>query len=566
VKIEFIKITNFRSLKETVQIQLPQICALVGPNNAGKSNILNAINKVLGKDWITVNNFGEEDVYLSEYDRNIDIEIQFKEPYMYEAFKGTAASPIDKIKFSYTRYKVGEYKGQRRLEKNCLTKDDKQVTVLAEKPKTGTQMKFRPLTTIPQEMQENIPVIFLGTDRSLKNQLPGSRNSLLATLLNDINRNFEDPKNTIQGKKADGTAVDVSRLQRFNQCISEAIKALRTDQFVELENSIRDNALHQLGFDIEKDRDKLDIYFNPLSSLEFYKSLEIWVNENNFKVNATELGAGFQNAIVISILKAFEERRKNGAIFLIEEPEMFLHPQMQRSLYKTIRKIGETNQVIYITHSANFVTVPEFDEIRIVRKTENGTTIKQSTLVPDPKLKEKFRKELDPERNELFFAQRILIVEGDTEKLAFPEYAKRLNIDFDKVGSTIVEVGGKRNIIDFVELALSFDIPVAFVYDKDSSDFQGKKNEEAEYNAKLEEYKDRGVVVFSFDTNYEVELKRAWNEKKYNEYCQKYEKTGKPIRARLFAIDTDISIPEFITPIIRWTGNILDIKKTSTVL
>lgn len=558
MKIDFVKITNFRSLKETVKINLPQICALVGPNNAGKSNILNAINKVLGKDWVTVNNFGEEDVYLSEHDRNIEIEIQFTEPYMYEAFKGTTSTAIDKVKFSYTRYKVGEFKGQRRLEKKCLTKDDKEVSVLSEKPKLGTPRKYKPLSTIPQEMQESIPVIFLGTDRSLKNQLPGSRNSLLATLLQDINRDFEDFKNTVQGKKADGTLVDVSRLHRFNQCISEAIKVLRTEQFIELENSIRDNALHQLGFDIEKDRDKLNIYFNPLSSLEFYKSLEIWVNENNFKVNATELGAGFQNAIVISILKAFEERRKNGAIFLIEEPEMFLHPQMQRSLYKTIRKIGATNQVIYITHSANFVTVPEFDEIRIVRKSESGTAVKQSTLKPDPKLKEKFRKELDPERNELFFAQRILIVEGDTEKLAFPEYAKRLGIDFDKVGSTIVEVGGKRNIIDFVELAISFEIPVAVVYDTDSSDFQGKRNDEVEYNATLEKYKEAGVTVFNFNKNYEEELKKSWSEKKYVEYCQKYEKTSKAIRARLFAIDTEISIPEFVTPIIKWTGNILE--------
>ena len=51
------------------------------------------------------------------------------------------------------------------------------------------------------------------------------------------------------------------------------------------------------------------------------------------------MGEGVQNAIVLAVLKAFEERRKQGAILLIEEPEMFLHPQMQRSLYKTLRAI-----------------------------------------------------------------------------------------------------------------------------------------------------------------------------------------------------------------------------------
>ena len=35
---------------------------------------------------------------------------------------------------------------------------------------------------------------------------------------------------------------------------------------------------------------------------------------------------------------------------------MFMHPQMQRSLYKTLRKIGKTNQIIYSTHSPHFST------------------------------------------------------------------------------------------------------------------------------------------------------------------------------------------------------------------
>jgi putative ATP-dependent endonuclease of the OLD family len=90
----------------------------------------------------------------------------------------------------------------------------------------------------------------------------------------------------------------------------------------------------------------------------------------------------------------------------------------------------------------------------LYQKNNNGTHIRKSTLKADEGLKNKFRKELDPERNEMFFAKKLLIVEGDTEKMAFPEFAKRMKIDFDSVGSTIIEVGGKRNLIDFVELAI----------------------------------------------------------------------------------------------------------------
>lgn len=555
MKIKTINITGFRSIKNTIEIDFPQICALIGANNTGKSNILTAIYKVLGRDWVTVNNFDNSDVYFEEFDKDIIIDIEFEEPYNYFAYVNADPTPIPRIKFTYTRYKIGENKGQRRLEKECLNDKGEQVFILAEKPKRGQANKYKPLTTIPQDMQENIPVIFIGTDRNLKNQLPNARNSLLGSLMNDINKDFLKHDNTIEVQNFDGSSTTTPRSERFIYCINEAINSLKTDAFLALEKAIKVNALHQLGFDTITDSNKLDIYFNPLTSLEFYKSLEIWVNEYGFNVNATELGAGFQNAIVISILKAFEERRKQGAIFLIEEPEMFLHPQMQRSLYKTLKKIGETNQVIYVTHSPNFVTIPEFDEIRIVRKNTDGTFITQSSIEPTLRLKEKFRKELDPERNELFFAQRILFVEGDTEKLAFPEYAKRLDIDFDNIGTAIIEVGGKRNLIDFIELAISFGIHTGVIYDTDSSDFSNNREDEVSFNEALEAYTGKMVKVWHFEKNYEEQLKLAWGEANYSSYCSKYEKTSKAIRARLFAADIAISVPDFVVPIIHWAGN-----------
>jgi len=232
-----------------------------------------------------------------------------------------------------------------------------------------------------------------------------------------------------------------------------------------------------------------------------------------------------------------------------------LHPQMQRSLYKTIRQIGETNQVIYITHSPHFVTIPEFNEIVIVSKNNNGTHIKKSTFKTSDALRNKFRKELDPERNEMFFARKLLIVEGDTEKMAFPEFAKRMGIDFDGVGSTIIEVGGKRNLIDFIELAISFEIPVGLVYDTDSSDFKkDEKDEEAKYNELLNSYAAKGVQVFVFEKNYEDECKKFYTEKIYQEHCQNFGR-NKTLRARLMAQEETIPIPDFVKPIIGWLGS-----------
>lgn len=553
MKIKTVNIQGFRSIKEPMEIHLEQVNALIGANNCGKSNILSAIYRVLGRDWVTKNSFFDNDVHNEDFDTDIIIDFEFEEPFKYEQYKGIFID-IPKVRFTYTRYKVGENAGQRRLEKQCLKLDDKPVFGFKTRPKKGAQPQMIPLTTIPQELQESFPVIFIGTDRNLRNQLPGSRNSILGTLMKDINADFENPDNLIEVGKP-GSGKMIPRLERFKQAIDEAIRTLKTEEFNALEKAIKENALKQLGFNPETEGDKLDLYFNPLSSLEFYKSLEIFVNEHDYNVNATELGAGFQNAIVLAILKAFEDRKKQGALFLIEEPEMYLHPQMQRSLYKTIRQIGESNQVIYITHSPHFVTIPEFNEIVLVSKNEDGTHIRKSSLEADEGLKNKFRKELDPERNEMFFAKKLLIVEGDTEKMAFPEFAKRMNVDFDSAGSTIIEVGGKRNLIDFMELALSFGIPVGVVYDTDSSDFgKAERETEEEYNALLNSYRDKGVQVFVFERNYEDECKKYYSEKTYQEYCMSFGR-NKTLRARLMAQEEEIPIPEFVKPIITWLGS-----------
>jgi putative ATP-dependent endonuclease of the OLD family len=256
---------------------------------------------------------------------------------------------------------------------------------------------------------------------------------------------------------------------------------------------------------------------------------------------------------VLAILQAFEERRKQGAILLIEEPEMFLHPQTQRALYKTLREIGRANQVIYATHSPHFVSVPEYEEILLVRKGPDGTTVRRSDLPPDNKRREKLVKELDPERNELFFANRVLLVEGDTEKLALPAYASRLGLDLDRAGATIVKVGGKRNLLDFAQIARSFAIPTGVLYDRDSSDFRDKRDDEAEFNATLDALarRDGSVKVWPLSKNYEDHLRRALGERRYEALCAKHV-FRKPTRARLIALEPGLPVPEPLEEVLRW--------------
>ena len=304
MQIAKIKIANFRSIKH-LELEIPQICALVGPNNAGKSNILLALQKVLAKDWVNVNVFEEEDRYLHNPDNDILIEITLSAPYPYKRFSHSDPVEIHRLKFIYTHYKTGDKEGQPKLDQSCVNDKGDFIFIPKSVPKKGFKLEFEPLIGIPQEIKEALPLVYIGTNRSISEQLPSGRYSMLRYLLEDIDNDLKSPNQKITIKNPDGTEEEVHRYERFTYLMGKALEMLRTDEFKKLEESIRKTALEQLGLDPLKDKDKLELFFNPLDSIDFYKSLELRVNEGGFPAKATVLGEGIQNALVLSILKAY---------------------------------------------------------------------------------------------------------------------------------------------------------------------------------------------------------------------------------------------------------------------
>ena len=78
MRISRIDIEHYRSI-QAISFQPKELALLIGQNNAGQSNILRAVNLVLGESWPSERNFDESDFYNRDTDTPIVIRVFFDE-------------------------------------------------------------------------------------------------------------------------------------------------------------------------------------------------------------------------------------------------------------------------------------------------------------------------------------------------------------------------------------------------------------------------------------------------------------------------------------------------------
>ena len=158
-----------------------------------------------------------------------------------------------------------------------------------------------------------------------------------------------------------------------------------------------------------------------------------------------------------------------GEVLLIEEPELLLTPQAQRYLYRLLRRFAEGgNQVLYSTRSPSFVDAAHHEEIvRLDRLGANRWIRRTDPAALSDAERVRLAAEFDHERSEMFFAEVVVLVEGQTERLSLPFIFRAMGHDPDAEGIAIVEVGGKANLPMAATLLEQLAIPFVVVHDAD---------------------------------------------------------------------------------------------------
>lgn len=468
MRIARIRIENYRSIK-SLDFQPGMLCALVGENNAGKSNILRALNLILGEAWPTERMFSEEDFYNHDTTRDIVIEMWGDAPCQLNR------NGVD-LECHALRITVGHYKRAVKskgkvagdLKFDFVPLDGKAEPLKAPDQRftKGVRVSWSPLR-VSNEIREAFPFVYVDVRRDYARHTAGSRWSVLSRLFAGVNDDFQRLDNTV----VDEEGKQIPRRDAFRRKIDSAFELLRTEEFKKVEDAIRTHALRQVGLDPTSGDVRVE--FRPFDPLNAYKGLTMVLSEGPLEFEVQEVGAGYQSSIVVAIFRAYQEISRQGAMIAIEEPEVFLHPHRQRFFYKVLADLAANgNQVFYTTHSAHFVDIVAPENVCIVRRgPTDGTevfTCPQQAWTPDQKERLKLEREFDPERNEMFFAKGVLLCEGDTEKSLYPVILQSRGIDLDEAGLSVVEVGGKGNLPIFIKVLEAFRIPYVAVYDEDS--------------------------------------------------------------------------------------------------
>ncbi|MDI6699328.1 MAG: AAA family ATPase [Candidatus Saccharicenans sp.] len=451
-----VRIRNYRCL-EAVDIPLGPLTAFVGPNGSGKTTILRAIDLVLGDAWPSLRSFRiPQDFTGFDSSKEIEITVRFDPPYIH---RDTISNEyrVQALRLTCKPYKrSGKWgeAGDLHADLEPLNENDQVPHVATSPPQKGQKTPFGPLN-VGTDLRNYARVLFVDHRRSLAQHLPSVRGSILGRLFQKARKEFKAQED-------------------FKAKYEVAMETLRTEQVKEIERIVAETAKQMLGFLGSTAVQSVDIAFGFADPANPFNSLRLEYRESGLTIPGEELGLGIQSAMVVGVFEAFRQIGGQVGIVIIEEPEMYLHPQAQRYFYRLLCEMADKRQcqVIYSTHSPVFSDVNRFETLRLVRREGRKTSVAFVQKDDVPHLEQarnnfKIGNRFDAARNEILFARCALLCEGYGDRIAVLLMAEKLGFDPDAEGCAVIDCGGKAGIELFVRVCQTLKIPFFVLHDED---------------------------------------------------------------------------------------------------
>ena len=518
--LSIVTIRNFRSCKN-VTLHLQEFNALIGYNNAGKSNCLKAIK------WALSTN---SKPCLEDYnDENLPITVEL-------TFTEVTSSLIDEnspIKKKIEPFLQGEIL---KIKKTANNAQDRSVHY----------------------------EIFDSNSASWKNNVTGINNALQPILPHVIH--IEAMENAVE----DSTKI------KSGTTFSSLMDYFKEIWFPELDSTLHseleklNEKLNYQGAERSKSFKNFDDEFNKVLSAffpgikahidlpvpttdELLKNLTLRLEENDqLSRNVNLYGQGSQRCLQMALVKFLSEsivdkKILKNCILMIDEPELYLHPIMIDTIRTALIKISRNKnfQILVTTHSPLMLDNEyTFMKAIIVRKNANGTYVSTKTGSDCAKIKSQLLQEVATFENlgYALFAERIVLLEGESEKAVVPTSAineVKSRVKTNKLA--FVKVGGCTKLITYKEIFEKRGIPCYITADLD---FIKGFFKHTEFRSVLEEVKRKFTELKNKHTEIQLD-KESWpmkNQKLTAEKCwelfsQEYPKLVNRIHSRFLEKD-----------------------------
>lgn len=454
-QLDWVRISNFRSCLDT-KVFLEKYSPLVGPNNAGKSNILKAIKWCLRPSGLSDKDFADPTLKVTVTAKISGVTSQLLDSL--EENHRASISPYVRNNAFYIRMEQSAPGGGKTLRKLYVsTGDDTQTD--------ENLWSWRPNPSgLPEALQIIFPepIFVESMDNATDDVSKYKTSSTIGKLLQLLSERIE----TEQHELVEALTIISQRLN-FNG--ASRLQAL-TDF-----DSLASQRVQDFFPGVS-----LKIHVPTPSLSKLFTDGTIKIQEHGREMTDVDsLGHGAQRSIqmgLIRLLAEFQTQIDAGqtTLLLIDEPELYLHPQAIELIRDALKILSNSNyQIIFSTHASLMIQQEDVPYANIVRKNQTGNTVVAERIseaissVIDGNLNQARILFEIYNMNQILFSDRVLIAEGATEQSVLPYLFKALNRQLSTYKTALVIADGCTGIHKIGRILDKIGIPFKALVDLD---------------------------------------------------------------------------------------------------
>lgn len=399
MQIEDLRIQNFKSIGNMHISNIESALILVGKNNTGKTAVLDALRAICGLYEIRLEDFQEDyanieiaaRLRITEKDLHVLHENGIVSKYRrfdtwYKDFCKKLPSYINGV-LSLTL--IANRDGKVRCSDGVQKHNPYILKVMPRIYYLDTQRNLR-------QFQEDL--LLMQEDGLVKQMRSGC---CIFDQAKTCNHCFSCIGLINQKKPEDLNAFEAARLLDYK------LYQLNLDSFSRRVNANfrRNGGQDQIIYSMNRDIERM-----------LSVTAEFFDERQNAFCSLERMGKGMRSIYMLSLLETYAEKdTQTPAIIIVEEPELFLHPKLQKTSGEILYRLSKKNQVIFSTHSPNLL--PNFNsrQIRqVVLDDEGYSTVRERTNISV------ILDDLGYSANDLMNVDFVFIVEGKQDKSRLP--------------------------------------------------------------------------------------------------------------------------------------------------